>query len=138
MWFLSVMVVLANLLLVYASLPEQVVIHENTERKVPVGKELLFYTLMTAILLINVMVYLLRRMLPEAENFRAWFHGLLITINLFFIISMQAVNVYNGTDNFDHNRVIIFVSGSLGLILLWAAIWPLYLLYQKFFIKQAI
>jgi hypothetical protein len=138
LWFLSVVVVLANLLIVYASMPEQVVIGEDNAGPQSISKEFLFYTLMISIVLINAMVYLLRRMFPGAEDFRAWFHGLLITINIFLIISMHAVNVYNSTDSFEQSRLVIFVSGSLALILLWAAIWPLYLVYQKLFIKQAI
>lgn len=138
MWFLSVLVVLANLLFVYASLPEQVIIREEDAGNISLNKELLFYVVMISIVMINVMVYLFRRMFLEAENLRAWFHGLVITINIFFMIAMHAVNVYNSNEAFDHSRVEFFVSGSLGLILLWAAMWPLYLLYQKFFLKQLI
>lgn len=138
MWFLSVLVVLANLLYVYASLPETVIIREEGAARVSVSRELLFYILMTAILIVNVMVYLFRKMVLEAENLRAWFHGQVITINIFFIIAMQALNVFNNQEIFDHSRVQFFLSGSLGLILLWAILWPLYLLYQKFFFKQAI
>jgi hypothetical protein len=136
LWFLSVVVVLANLLIVYASLPEQVFIGGDNGSPLSLSKELLFYALMISIVLINAIVYLFRRMVPEAEDFRAWFHGLLITINTFLIISMHAVNVYNSTDSFEQSRLVIFVSGGLTLVLLWAAIWPLYLLYQKHFLKQ--
>jgi hypothetical protein len=123
MWFLSVLVVLANLLYVYASLPEIVTIQEN--ETVTINREWLFYILMFSILLINVLVYLLKMMAQDGENLRAWFHGLIITINIFFIISMQALNVYNSTEMFDHSRVSLFLTGSLALILIWAAVWPL-------------
>ena len=53
-WFLSVLVALANLLYVYASLPESVVIQEN--EKVALSREWLFYILMIAIVLINLLV----------------------------------------------------------------------------------
>ena len=138
LWFLSVVVVLANLLIVYASLPEQVFIGGDNESPQSLSKELLFYALMISIVFINAIVYLFRRMFPEAEDFRAWLHGLLITINTFLIISMHAVNVYNSTDSFEQSRIVIFISGALALILLWAAIWPLYLVYQKLFLKQVV
>jgi hypothetical protein len=63
---------------------------------------------------------------------------LIIAINIFFIIAMQALNVYNSAEVFDHSRVSVLLTGSLALILIWAAIWPLYLIVQKFLIKQAV
>ena len=135
-WFLSVLVVLVNLLYVYASLPEQVTVQEV--EPVSVSREWLFYILMTAIVLINALVYLLKMMYVDAENLRSWFHGLVITINIFLVISMHALNVYNSTEMFDHSRVGYFVTGSLALIILWAAFWPLYLVFQKFVFKEAV
>jgi hypothetical protein len=136
LWFLSVLFVLANLLYVYASLPEMVIVQEA--ERVSINKEWLFYMLMVAIVLINALVYLFKMMFQEVENLRSWFHGLVITINIFLIISMQALNVYNSSEVFDHNRVSLLLTGSLGLILLWAALWPVYLFFQKFFFKQVV
>ena len=135
-WFLSVLVVLANLLYVYASLPDLVIVQEDDP--VSVNREWLFYVLMAAIVMVNVLVYFVRMMYLDAEDLRAWFHGFIITINIFLIISMHALNVYNGREIFDHSRVEFFITGSLGLIILWAAFWPLYLLFQKFVVKQAV
>ena len=136
MWFLSVLAVLANLLFVYASLPEHVVVHED--ERVSINREWLFYILMVSIVLINLLVYLFKLMFQEGEEIRSWFHGLVITINIFLVISMQAVNVYNSAEIFNHSLVGIYLIGSLGLILLWALSWPVYLLLQKFFLKEAI
>ena len=136
LWFLSVLIVLANLLYIYASLPEVVTIQENEQ--ITISREWLFYVLMLAIVIINALVYLIKMMIPDGENLRSWFHGLLVTINLFMIVAMQALNIYNSAENYDHNRVGVFLSGSLVLILLWAALWPLYLVVQKFFLKQAV
>jgi hypothetical protein len=135
-WFLSVLVVLVNLLYVYASLPEVVTVQEN--EAVSVSRELLFYILMVAIVMINVLVYFFKMMYQDSENLRSWFHGLIITINIFLIISMQALNVYNSREMFNHSLVGFYITGSLGLIVLWAVFWPLYLLFQKFVFKQVI
>lgn len=135
-WFLSVLVVLANLLYVYASLPETVVVQEN--ERVAMSREWLFYGLMIAIVLINLLVYLFKTMYPDGENVRAWFHGFIITINIFLIIAMQALNVYNSAEKFNHNLVGMYLTGSLTLIVVWAALWPIYLVIQKFFVKQAV
>lgn len=137
MWFLSVLVVLANLLYVYASLPEVVTVQEDGGN-VSVNREWLFYILMVSIVIINVLVYFFKLMYEDAETLRSWFHGLIITINIFLIIAMQALNVYNSTEMFDHSRVSFFLFGSLGLIILWAAFWPVYLVVQKFVLKQAV
>ena len=136
MWFLSVLVVLVNLLYVYASLPEVVIVQED--EPVSLNREWLFYILVGTIVLINVLVYFIKMMYLDAENFRAWFHGLIITINIFLIISMQALNVYNSTEMFNHSLVGLYLTGSLGLIILWAAFWPVYLVFQKIVFKQAI
>lgn len=136
MWFLSVLVVLANLLYVYASLPEQVIVQEN--ERVAVNREWLFYILMVSILLINLLVYFFKLMFQEGEDIRSWFHGLVITINIFLVISMQALNVYNSAEMFNHSLARIYLTASLGLVLLWALSWPVYLLLQKFLMEEAI
>jgi hypothetical protein len=136
MWFLSVLVVLANLLYVYASLPEEVIVQEN--ERLFVNREWLFYILMMSIVLINMLVYLFKLMFQNGEDIRSWFHGLVITINIFIIISMQALSVYNSSEIFNHSIVGIYLTGSLVLVLLWALSWPVYLLLQKFFLKEAI
>lgn len=134
-WFLSALLVLVNLLYVYASLPETVIVQEAD--RVTVGREWFFYILLLSIVGVNLLVYLLK-MVYAGEALRSWFHGIIITINIFIIVALHALNVYNSSEIFDHSRVIYIVIGSLGLILLWAIAWPLYLLFQKFFVKQAV
>jgi hypothetical protein len=137
-WFLSVLLLLADLLYVYASLPEMVRVQEN--ENLSIDREWFFYLVMISIVVINVLVYLFKVMFAEGEgeNARSWFHGLVITINIFLIVSMQAINVYNSREIFDYSRITFFLTGSLGLIVGWAALWPLHLLYQKFFLKEAV
>lgn len=133
-WFVSVLVVLANLLYTYAGLPETVVIQED--EYVAISREWWFYIMMISMVLINSLVYLLKTFLPDHIDLRGWFHGLIITINMFLIISMNAMSVYNSTQVFDHSRVIYYVTGSLTLIVLWALLWPVYRIYQKYFPKE--
>ncbi len=135
-WFLSALVVLANLLYVYASWPETVIIQED--ERVAIDKEWLFYIFLLSFVLINSIVYLFKMFFPEREDLRSWFHGFIITVNIFLVIALQALNVYNGKEMFNHELVVMYLTGSLALILLWAAVWPVYLVFQKFFIKQAV
>lgn len=136
-WFVSVLIVLANLLFVYASLPENVVVQEEGG-KVALSREWIFYIATATILLINVMVYVFKTMFSEQESLRAWFHGLVITMNIFIVVAMQALNVYNSAEVFDHSLATLYLTGSLTLILLVAVSWPVYLLLQKIFFKEAI
>lgn len=135
-WFLSVLLVLANLLYVYASLPEKVVVQDTSNFNV--GREWFFYITMLTIVGINLLVYFIKMVYYNGENLRSWFHGLIITINIFIVVSLQALNVFNSHEMFDHNRLNFYLGGSLVLILLWATLWPLYLIFQKFFVKQAV
>jgi len=134
-WFLSVLVVLANLLYVYASLPEVVAFQSDD---LSLSREWLFYISVGVIVGINLFVYLIKRLFTHGENLRAWFHGQVITFNIFIIISLHALNVYNNKDFLDHSRVGIYLTGGLVLIVAWAVAWPVYLFIQRFFVKQAV
>ena len=105
-WFVSVLVVLANLLYVYASLPENVVVQE--EGPVSLSREWVFYIATATILLLNLMVYLFKTIYPEQEPLRTWFHGLVITMNIFIVIGLQALSVYNSAEVFDHNLARLY------------------------------
>jgi glycosyltransferase involved in cell wall biosynthesis len=136
-WFLSVLVVLANLLYVYASLPVQVVV-SNEGEGTTLGREWFFYISMFLVVGINVLVYLFKLFYAQDEGLRAWFHGLVITFNIFIVISLHALSVYNSKEMFDHSLVSPYLLGSLALILLWAISWPAYLFVQRFLVKQAV
>jgi hypothetical protein len=137
-WFLSVLLLLATLLYGYASWQEVIQIHEDGGTPITIDREILFYGLAITFAVVNVMVYIVSKMYPGNEDLRAWFHGLLITINLFFIIAMSLVGVYNSAEKYDFSRIGFIVYGSVGLIILWALAWPVYLLYQKFFLKSVV
>ncbi len=88
--------------------------------------------------MVNLLVYVIGKLAPKELAFRAWFHGLVITINIFSIIAMNLIGVYNSTEHFDFSRIGIIIYGSIALVLAWAIAWPFYLLYQKYFVKQVV
>jgi len=137
LWFVSVLLVVFNLLYIYAGLPFEVVVSEQGER-VTVSRELLFYGMLAGVVLMNVLVYIFKYFYPQGEDFRAWFHGLLITFNIFCIVALWSLSVYNSLERFNPSLVTGYLLGSLGLSVIWAAGWPLYLLYQKIFVKATI
>jgi hypothetical protein len=137
-WFLSVLVVFVSLLYNYAGLPENVVVQEEASGQLTIGRDNLFYLLVAAIVLVNVMVYLIGKVFQSDLNFRAWFHGLIITINVFFVIALSHLSLYNSAEYFDYSRIGFIIYGSVGLIILWAVSWPVYQLYRKIFVKQVV
>jgi hypothetical protein len=137
-WFLSVLVVLTNLLFVYASLPEQVVIQEETGGATLASKEFLFYVMTGVLVIVNVLVYIIGILHRSDENFRAWFHGLVITCNIFFVFSMSLISTYNSGENFNFSKISFLIYGSVSLVVIWASSWPLYSIFRKMFPKQAV
>jgi hypothetical protein len=137
-WFLSMLVVLANLLYVYASLPEQVMVAEEGVETYSMGRDQLFYAAMAVIALANVIVYLFSKKVMPREDFRTWLHGLVITVNIFFIIGMSFISLYNSAERFDFSRIGFIIYSSVGLIVIWVVSWPLYLLGRRFLSKQAV
>ncbi len=136
-WFLSMVVLFANLLYVYASLPEKVAIQDD-EAFTSVGREPFFYAATFIVAFVNVMVYIISYLFRKDTDFRAWFHGLIISINVFFIISLNFIALFNSGERFDYGSIDFVIYGSLGLFVLWALSWPVYSLYRKFSTKESI
>jgi hypothetical protein len=137
-WFLSMLAVLVNLLYVYASLPEEVSLIEEGMEKFVIGRELIFYIAMIAIVVVNVMVYLFTKKLVPEEDFRIWLHGLVISLNIFIIIGMSFISLVNSAENYDFGRLGIIIYSSVGLVVLWALGWPIYVIGKKFLSKQTV
>ena len=137
-WFVSVMVLFASLLYHYAGWPESLVIQEGAGSQFTMNKETLFYTLVVVIALINVLVYAVSKVFKDQLDLRAWFHGLITTINVFFVIALSLIATYNSNDVFDFSQIGFIIYGSVILVAAWALAWPAYLLFQKFFVKQAV
>lgn len=134
--FLSMLAVLANLLYVYASLPEQVVVFEEGINSHSVGRDSLFYSAMVVIALVNVLVYLFSVKLAPAEDFRTWLNGQVLVLNIFFIIAMSFIGVYNSAEKYDFASIGFVIYSSFGLVVLWMAGWPIYLIGKKLLAKQ--
>jgi len=131
LWFLSMLAALANLLYVYASLPERVLIQDAGVSSVSVGREGLFYTVTFIIAFINGMVYLISGVYKKDLDFRAWFHGLVTTLNLFFIVSLSFVALFNSGEKYAYSEIDFIIFGSIGLFVLWALAWPFYAIYRR-------
>ena len=136
-WFLSLMAWLALFLYVYASLPEQVLIRE-TENKVFLSREAVFYLFLAAIVLVNGLVFIVSRLFTDRENFLSWFCGLIICFNFFFVIVLNFINLVNSGEKFNYDRIGYVIYGSVGLFVFWAVGWPVYSFFRKFLSKEAV
>jgi hypothetical protein len=133
--FLSMLAVLGNLLYVYASLPEQVVVLEQGIESLSVGRETLFYAAMITITLVNATVYLFSKKLAPSEDFMTWLNGLIMVLNIFFIIAMSFIAIYNSSEKYNYESIGFIIYASFGLVVLWTIGWPVYLLGRKLLAK---
>lgn len=132
-WFISFLAVVANLMWVYAGLPEQVVIRELEVSTYAMDKEVLFYAWLAIIGLGNTMAFVFGKPKVSDEGFRTWFTGLIITINIFLVIAFSFIGLYNSTEKFDFARAGVVLYFGIGLIGVWITSWPIIVLYRKIF-----
>jgi hypothetical protein len=135
-WFLSMLAALANLLYVYAGLPETVVVHEQGIEQHSLGREAVFYGALVLLALANLMVYVFGKKLMPDDWFRGWLHGLVVTFNIFSIIGLSFLGLFNSTEKFDFSRIGFIIYASVGLMVLWAAGWPVLSAIRKFISKS--
>lgn len=135
LWFFSVVGLLLTFFYVYAGLPEWVILsNEGAPSYIP--KNSLFYLSIGAMAVINTLVFIATRLpIKQKQDFKAWFYGLIITINIFFIASLGFLHVYNSGERYDYSGMAPAIYGSLFLVGAWIISWPIYLLSQKILAK---
>lgn len=137
-WFISVLGSLAALLTVYAALPEQVFLFQTDLKMNSLSREALFYIFLAVLALINVLVFIFAAVFKGNEPLLAWFNGLIVTLNIFFIVVLFFINTSNSNEKFDFSRIGTIVYGSVILIAAWALCWPVILIYKKISAKPEI
>lgn len=130
-WFFSMLGLLVVFFYVYAGLPETVMLWDFPEQ-VTLSRNTLFYSLISAIALLNATVYLVRQVAGKESGFTAWFYGMIASVNIFFIAVIGFVHVFNGGERYDYSRMSPAIYGSLILICVWLISWPVIKLSQKF------
>ncbi len=137
-WFLSLLVTLAVFMYVYASLPEQVRISVGASDLL-LSREAVFYLVLVVTALFNMMVFVFARLYAKgADTFLTWFFGLIISLNLFFVILLGFINLYNSNERFDYERLGALIYGSLGLVVLWTASWPVIVMVRKYMVQKPV
>lgn len=132
-WFLSLLAVLTVFMFVYASLQETVSVQEG----VVLSREAFFYLVLFLLAIINVSVFIFMKLYKKEteQDFLSWILGLIIAINIFFVVALNFINLYNSNEKFEYSRLGFIIYGSIFLIMIWAIGWPLYTLGRKFLAK---
>ena len=123
-WFFSLIGVLGALLYVYADLPENVIVQQQGIESVLISRDTFFYIVLALLTISNALVYAIGSVYKHDLSFKAWFCGLIITLNLFVVVGLFLVNAYNSDERFDFSRIGFVIYGSVGLMALWAISWP--------------
>jgi hypothetical protein len=135
-WFFSILAVLGFFMYTYAALPDPLVVVDG-EEQITIGKETWFYSILVLVAVFNMFVYVFRslnRQRPdreEGEAFVSWFYGLVICLNLFVIVAVSYVSLFNGGERFEYQRIGFIIYGSIALMIAWALSWPVYLIFPK-------
>ena len=127
-WFLSLLATVAIFLYVYASLPADIQLREESA----ISRDTLFYATLAVLTLFNALIFAMSRLYAGSDDyFQAWFYGLMIFLNLFIIVTLQFLNVYNSQEKYSYDNIGYVIYGSLGMVVLWSSLWPAnYLLFR--------
>lgn len=137
-WFFSLLATGAIFFYVYASLPQDVMVQEG-DKPFTISREVLFYTVLIITGFINVLVFVVNKLFTEAQvDFKSWFYGFVVALNLFFVTVINFLGVFNSGDRYDYSNIGVLIYGSVGLVILWSVCWPLYALSRKFLSKQPV
>jgi hypothetical protein len=131
-WFFSLMVTTGVLLYVYASLPEIVEMGEGGER-FTIPRESYFYVMLALMAVFNLLVFVLRRLysVEEPWNIVAWFYGVVILLNLFFLVTLSFTSLINSGERFDYPRIGVIIYGTIALLSAWSLVWPAYVAMRR-------
>ena len=136
-WFFSILSVLGFFLYTYAALPDPIVVVDG-EEQLSISKETWFYVILLLVAVFNMFVFVFRSInkTAEGEKLTTWFYGLVICLNLFFIVAVSYVSLFNGGERFEYQRIGFIIYGSIILMVVWALSWPVYLAGRRMFPKK--
>ncbi|MBL7853952.1 MAG: hypothetical protein JNL17_06130 [Cyclobacteriaceae bacterium] len=135
-WVFSLFAVLGLFMYAYAGLPDPVVIFE-ADLPIQTSRNLLFYGALVVITLANFLAFANSNLLRhQPDGFKSWLYGLIIVLNIFFVIALNFISLYNSGERFDYTRLGIIIYGVLILVLVWALAWPVLAIGRRFFAKS--
>lgn len=137
-WFISILAALAGLLYVYAGLPEQMILLSDDSGLIHGSRETFFYVTLFTITIVNAFVFLIGALYPDDAALKSWFNVQVVILNGFFIVAVFLLSAMNSNERFDYSRIGFIIYGSVGLIAVWALVWPVIAILRKFSSKQPV
>lgn len=130
-WFFSLLAVTAALLYGYASLPENVIVQDDGVNLMQITRDTFFYIVLGLLAVINVLVFFIAQIAVKNKPFQNWFYGLIVTFNIFFIVGISFIWIYNSGEHYDYTRLETTIYGSIAVFCCWTVGWPLYWGYTR-------
>jgi hypothetical protein len=135
-WVFSLFAVLGLFMYAYAGLPDPVVVFE-ADLPVQISRDMLFYGSLMIITLANFLAFANGNILRhESDPFKSWLYGLIIVLNIFFIVALNFISLYNSGERFDYSRLGVVIYAIVILVLLWAIAWPVLAISKRLFVKS--
>lgn len=145
-YLVSVPLFLATLLYYYALLPGTVGVYfsDSGLATYSISRGMFFYACIAVFVLTNGVIFLYRRMakaqvnldlidfaqMNKAESTYHWFNGFSLMLNVFYILSILFIGLYNSRENFNINNYATLVYIGPILIVSWM-FWFIYLQITK-------
>ena len=131
-WLVSFIGVSVALFYVYSGLPDMVAYSGDEATSFEyIDKELFFYFFLGVIAIINVLLYAIsgKRLIrsnssQKISRVTSWKFGLGVVVNLFLVISMIFISIFNSGEKFDYSNFGYLVYFSLALVVLWIVSLP--------------
>ncbi|MCU0418059.1 MAG: hypothetical protein MUC38_00245 [Cyclobacteriaceae bacterium] len=130
-WFFSLLLLLALFFYSYAGWPDPLVLEESLS-PLTISKDGLFYAVLACVAFTSVLAFVAGRWKYGSESFRSWLFGLITCFHLFAGMAINFISIFNSSEKFDFGRLAVLIYGSLMLMVVWAASWPVvYVLGKK-------
>ncbi|UII25562.1 hypothetical protein LVD15_19960 [Fulvivirga maritima] len=137
-WFVSLLVSLAALLYVYASIPVEVIYRLDNFGN-PIGeisRETFFYVSLIILVVANFSLYTVSRSLQYRDEsikniMTSWQLSFALVLNFFFIIIWNFISLVNSGEHYAYTNSGYLIYVALGLIALWVLALPLILIKKK-------
>jgi len=136
-WFVTVLAFMLVLIYVYAGLPEEVEVMQAGSMYMVLGRESFFYVYLGLAALANSLIYSYYNIgkKTDPDSLLSWIMGLGVVLNMFFIVSMNFISLYNSMDRVDYTFSGIILVAVVALLSIWVISWPVYSIFRKYLIK---
>lgn len=131
-WLVSFVGATVVLFYVYSSLPDMVAYSGDEVTSFEyIDRELFFYFFLIVLALLNILLYSIsaRKWIRSSSTQKinrltSWKFGLGVVVNIFLVISMVFVSIFNSGEKFDYSNFGYLVYFSLALVILWVISLP--------------